>query len=253
MRKNPPSAGFDKIGEGASAGVYRKGEIVEVIVNFSVFKADPKNPKKYIFSADVSREPVIYARKLLPERLKKYLPIFKKDRIDEDGLVYLTTYLPDFNGDKPDISKDDFDYIINMVQIIGLLLIDKAKCKQTNIDYFFVDINQFGTKNWAEGSVIRDPLQMTIEKEFAEYMFRSDFNVSISNGVVSLDGISDIHKAKREVEKAMAEWIDDNGLQGDEDIEYSLEYFRPLKNSLPSISNKITSLSLARYLSACMK
>jgi hypothetical protein len=92
MKRNPPSKGFNFIGEGVNAKVFKKDAQIEIIChpqfnlerNSCVHSLNVAADVQY----DLSRELMIKARELASPSARKHLPVIFRDRIDlnEDGI-----------------------------------------------------------------------------------------------------------------------------------------------------------------------
>ena len=203
--KNPPSPDFEPLGSGSAAEAYRNKQLVEIIAK----------SKRGLY--DVSRDIVIEARERLPARLKKYLPIIHRKRVDRTsaGTPEFIYEMPFYNKissrtpEEPDsytnYNRYGYDYpteaevkqiesVLNTVMreayaAAGLPYVrDKAKFDGSYMDQDSLNCNPPFNLGWyAEGNrkvlVFRDPLFAWMPRDAVLALYGSKYPVDLSGKV----------------------------------------------------------------------
>lgn len=209
VKRNPPSPGFERIGNGAFATAYKHETHVELIVKLESDFIDMANEaeshggvrdrygRSYLSVYDMSREAMIYAREIAPDNLKKFLPEITRKRVDFDNygneeFVYEMPFYDDYD-DYEDTMKpanrrqmNDLEFILwkSIKKIyhgsgysIKLKYSDEEYCGLARIDGGELDnLAPQNLSSHTDGTVIyRDPLVCLFFPHDAVRLFAGKF------------------------------------------------------------------------------
>lgn len=227
LKVNPPSTGYNKIGGGMYAQAYNKGELVEIVTKWHMSKG--------IKILDGSREIIIESRKLLPEKLKKYLPDIQRKRLDKSK-----------SGDFEVVYEMPLLKKLEIKSDIEFFLLDDDNENKTkpesyeNISKFYKS-HGISLPKYEDFITIENTISRTASNYGIKLKFDSSINPQQSMMSINLKNISDGGGFAIFRDPAVAEISES-------------DFLRLFGDKYPvDLSGKFNSLSLARYLSACMK
>jgi hypothetical protein len=170
MKRNPPSKGFEFIGEGCYAKAFKKDSQIEIVC-IPQFKLDRNicietDNAAADIQYDLSRELMIKARELASPSARKHLPVIFRDRIDtnEDGLPEIVYSSIEYSNK---ISPENYRHLATIqcgVWYLGGLPDSLREACEIigNLSEDHISISDMGDDNFSQSKqgdlIIRDPM-----------------------------------------------------------------------------------------------